>query len=132
MRKIDKKQAIQIAIAIAIVLMIGVFLYVKLKKNKNYPYRPTSQLDTTGIQAAKVAVVACNDDFPLKKGSCGERVQKLQYWLQNVQRESVGVHGIDGKFGKDTEAALQNIKNRKNVSQEVWNKWGLDTINLNN
>lgn len=47
---------------------------------------------------------AANDDFPLKKGSRGERVKKLQEFLNNMNNESLVVDGI---FGSKTEAAVK-------------------------
>ena len=47
---------------------------------------------------------AANDDFPLKKGSKGERVKKLQEFLNNNNNESLVVDGI---FGSKTEAAVK-------------------------
>ena len=45
-----------------------------------------------------------NDDFPLKKGSRGERVEKLQEFLNKTNNESLVVDGI---FGSKTEAAVK-------------------------
>ncbi len=45
-----------------------------------------------------------NDDFPLKKGSRGEGVTKLQEFLNNNSNESLVVDGI---FGSKTEAAVK-------------------------
>ena len=45
-----------------------------------------------------------NDDFPLKKGSRGERVKKLQEFLNKTNSESLVVDGI---FGSKTEAGVK-------------------------
>lgn len=47
---------------------------------------------------------AANDDFPLKKGSRGERVKKLQEFLNKTNNETLVVDGI---FGSKTEAAVK-------------------------
>tara|TARA_R110000803_G_scaffold16317_1_gene44737 strand:+ start:21390 stop:21779 length:390 start_codon:yes stop_codon:yes gene_type:complete len=47
---------------------------------------------------------AANEDFPLKKGSKGERVKKLQDFLNRENNESLAVDGI---FGSKTEAAVK-------------------------
>lgn len=50
-----------------------------------------------------------NDNFPLKKGSKGERVRQLQQGLQRLLGEKIlaSYTGVDGDFGSGTESALK-------------------------
>ena len=76
--------------------------------------------------------VPANDSFPLKKGSKGENVKKLQRWLRvrlnaisnDTTREMTtrdyaqGLYGnmdIDGIFGQNTEDGLYFLLNERNI-----------------
>ena len=53
-----------------------------------------------------------NDDFPLKKGSCGARVKNVQIWLDVPPT---------GKFGSETLTALKKKYNRKQITEAEYN-----------
>ena len=49
--------------------------------------------------------IGCNDNFPIKPGSCGERVKLIQQYLNKKSRARADFDKIiaeDGKFGKNT------------------------------
>ena len=47
-----------------------------------------------------------NDKFPLKKGSNGNNVRRLQTALLKLNPSALPKYGVDGDFGNETEAAL--------------------------
>ena len=54
-----------------------------------------------------------NDDFPLQKGSVGERVEELQRLLQirgylSPENEEEGTLGVDGVWGEETDQAVKD------------------------
>ena len=92
-----------------ILAIIGYFLFRKSDKQIE---------ETISTPEKEIDWLANNDNFPLKYGSYGERVKTVQNWLiKNGQSLSFGA---DGKFGKETETALLNFKNRNNISESYW------------
>lgn len=55
--------------------------------------------------------LACNDNFPLKKGSCGNRVYNIQIMLDVP---------ATGNFDKDTQTALFEETGVKQVSESMY------------
>ena len=71
----------------------------------------------------KVIAAVRNDEFPLRKGSKGERVKQLQAALINSYGKSIlPKFGADGDFGTETEAALSKISKPTVVNEEEFNK----------
>jgi hypothetical protein len=110
----------KIAIAIGGLTLIGVggyFIYKKFFGKKPMEILPTtlfpisSSTTTTSTTStnntSSSSNVGCEGNFqgtgfPLKKGSCGFRVLKLQRFLGLTE---------DGKFGDETERALKSRQN---------------------
>jgi hypothetical protein len=73
------------------------------------------------------------DDFPLKQGSSGARVTRLQQALERI----IGVAamksngGVDGKFGKGTATALQSAGYPVVIDEPTYNKIVGSTPNSN-
>lgn len=65
-----------------------------------------------------------NDGFPLKKGSKGERVKKLQLALKNILGDATMAKytAIDGIFGKGTIAALKAASLPVIIDEPTFNK----------
>lgn len=51
--------------------------------------------------------VPTSSDFPLKKGSKGSNVIRLQTALTKLNASALPRYGVDGDFGSETEAALK-------------------------
>lgn len=68
------------------------------------------------------ALATRSDNFPLKRGSKGERVTQLQQALANmIGKEAMNANGgIDGKFGSGTENALKIAGYSSAVSENVF------------
>ena len=67
------------------------------------------------LQASKeVSQEEGNDGFPLKIGSQGKRVEKLQIFLQSRKGARFPKFGIDGNFGQET---LDNVVKHLGVSE---------------
>ncbi|MEY4051011.1 MAG: hypothetical protein RL262_1845 [Bacteroidota bacterium] len=64
-------------------------------------------------------------DFPIKKGSKGEKVREIQTLLIGIDPNSLPKYGIDGLFGSETEASLFKYLNKKSVDNQD------DITNLN-
>lgn len=63
-----------------------------------------------------------NDDFPLKKGSKGEKVKAYQEYLIKKHGKSIlPKYGADGDFGSEMVAALEKLKLPTEISQTAFN-----------
>ena len=74
---------------------------------------------TSGADGAAAPVV-----FPLKKGSSGPEVAKLQTWLNKKAAYYMILTplNVDGIFGPKTEGMCLTITNSKEVSEDFYNK----------
>lgn len=57
-------------------------------------------------------------DFPIKKGSKGDKVREVQTILVGIDANALPKYGIDGDFGSETEAALFKYLNKKSVDSQ--------------
>jgi hypothetical protein len=59
-----------------------------------------------------------NDNFPLKKGSYGSNVRRLQNALLKLNSSALPRYGADSDFGSETEAALVAQTGKSTITQE--------------
>ena len=93
--------------------------YWKNKKKANQEEDTSSLTETTSTTTA----ASRNDDFPLKRGSKGNRVTLLQNAL--VKKYGAGIlpkYGVDGMFGKEVEAALVKAKMPTTINEANYSK----------
>jgi peptidoglycan hydrolase-like protein with peptidoglycan-binding domain len=105
------------------------FWFFFIRKNTDEKTKNTESADTNTepLIDAPFDWSSANDAFPLKLGSMGDKVKRIQTWLTNVAGAKLK-NGIDGKFGTETESALVAFKQRDNVSQDYWEKLGLSKL----
>ncbi len=53
--------------------------------------------------------------YPLKRGSTGRLVSSVQQWILKIDPTLLPKYGADGKFGAETETALQNLIGKKTI-----------------
>lgn len=53
--------------------------------------------------------------YPIKKGSSGRLVSSVQQWILKIDPTLLPKFGADGKFGSETEAALEKLIGKKTV-----------------
>ncbi|MBL6444685.1 hypothetical protein JMN32_00085 [Fulvivirga sp. 29W222] len=63
------------------------------------------------------------DGFPLRLGSEGKRVERLQVWLM---RNFGGVGTVNGKFDKTTEERLLRYLKTRELNEETYNKYRME------
>jgi hypothetical protein len=104
--KIKTGQAILIGLPIA----IGLYLIVREVTKK-----PKTKKQEDDVINDDVIIVdggsgsgsgSRNDSFPLKKGSKGNNVRRLQTALKKINPSALPRYGVDGDFGNETEAEL--------------------------
>ena len=59
-----------------------------------------------------------SQDFPIKKGSKGDKVKEIQQILVSIDENALPKYGIDGDFGSETESALFKYLNKKSVDKQ--------------
>ena len=122
MMKLSKKQIIGgLSMGMAI---LGVWLIFR-KKNKDEltqyePVNPNSGGSGSSSSGGYVPppVSTKNDNFPLKKGSRGERVKELQRILLKYNPNALPNYGVDGDFGSETENALFQKTGKKTIDSQ--------------
>lgn len=88
------------------------------KKKANQEEDTSSFSDSPSVNTAPVK----NDNFPLKRGSKGNRVTQLQNAL--VKKFGANIlpkYGVDGMFGQEVEAALVRAKMPTSVTEAIYN-----------
>lgn len=102
--KIKTGQAILIGLPIA----LGVYLIIRqFRKPEKKPQETPVISGGNDLGGGGSNVGSRNDNFPLKKGSKGNNVTRLQNALIKLNPSSLPKYGVDGDFGNETEAALQ-------------------------
>jgi hypothetical protein len=143
-KKQKKKKIIVTTLAVGATGILGYFGWQYLKKKKqaksndidslinkiNEPIitepilststkpKTTTKKTTTYIPT----VVERNDDFPLKKGSKGETVKKLQEALiTKYGKQTLPRYGVDGDFGSETTNALIKLGLPTTINESTFN-----------
>lgn len=115
----NKPAKIIIGIVITIILIaVGYFLYKKFAKPVPVP---ESDIDTQGKK-----ISWSDDEFPIKKGSSGNRVKQLQAGLNILNNENLA---LDGKFGDKTLAALNEHYKVTQLSEAAYNTYIKPNLN---
>lgn len=141
-RKAKKKKIIITTLAVGATGIIGYFgwQYFKMKKaakhddldsiiaNMNQPIvttpvlpvvRPKTKTKTT---YSSTATAERNDDFPLKKGSKGENVRRLQDALIiKYGKQTLPKYGADGDFGSELVSALKKLGLPATINESTLN-----------
>jgi len=70
----------------------------------------------------------CNDNFPVKMGSCGQKVAELQSYI--VSKEGRSVIKVDGKFGCITLGYAEKYFPGRNLQRDGLTASDFNTINI--
>ncbi len=92
--------------------------YWRNKKKAKQEEDSTSATDVMNTNTNTSAPSIKNDEFPLKRGSKGNRVTLLQNAL--VKKYGANIlpkYGVDGMFGKEVEAALVRAKMPTSINE---------------
>jgi peptidoglycan hydrolase-like protein with peptidoglycan-binding domain len=140
-KPMTKKQALMLGAGI-LAAGGGIYLVVNEMKKRREQYNAVSPMSseevfmpvnvsTPGINPGKTSLPGRNipspvisDNFPLRSGSQGERVRKLQSALETILGTTAfkKFTAIDGKFGKGTIAALKAAKLSTVIDEPTFNK----------
>jgi hypothetical protein len=142
-KKQKKKKIIVTTLAVGATGILGYFGWQYLKKKKqakkddidslikniDKPIVLSNDTTTTVKPKAKTTntvykptVQELSDDFPLKKGSKGETVRKLQDALiAKYGKQTLPKYGADGDFGSETTNALIKLGLPTTITQSTFN-----------
>lgn len=95
-------QKILIGLPIAVGLYLIVRQFTKKPKKQENNVTPIEPIFTGGGSSS----TSSDSSFPLKKGSKGYNVTRLQTALKKLNASALPRYGVDGDFGNETEAAL--------------------------
>jgi len=114
-------------IIVILILLAAVGIWYWLKKKKESTSAP-SVVPQSNLNPAPAPVSV----FPLQKGSVGKEVRQLQTWLYKQNGGSItkllGPEGIDGKFGPNTESALNKTLGVISVDEVTFKAKGINQI----
>lgn len=98
------------AILIGLPIVVGVILIIRHFRKPTSPQIPQIPEviggGETGGGSGSGGSLSRNDNFPLKKGSYGNNVRRLQTALLKNNPSALPKYGVDGDFGNETEAEL--------------------------
>ncbi len=108
---------------IVVVLLLAVALGLALFSDKLFGKTRTSAGASGGTGGAGNAEPV--SVFPLKKGSQGEEVRKLQHYLNSCLAYYLVLTPLDedGIFGAKTEGMCVTITGSREISQEFYNQY---------
>lgn len=119
-----KKNIMIFSVLVAISLIAGGIYYFGIKrKTLKSLFKKRGEVEDEDIKKAEQGVPVVSkfckrgDDFPIRHGSCGDRVRQLQIVLNKNYNEKLD---MDGKYGDDSEDAYKKHFKTKNVSQQKW------------
>lgn len=129
-----QKNTLKTVLIVGILVVLAVILARWLMKNKNTANGDTSDEQTSGGNSQTAS-------FPLRRGSRGTQVTRLQRWLNSntsgliydasdgliyvSQHNSVGV---DGQFGAETERELKAATGMTEVSKDYYTKTFMNSL----
>jgi hypothetical protein len=121
-----KKNSLQSAIPY-IVVAAGIYLFWKYQRDEKKK-KESLGIEETGTGTGTSTGTTTNTTtmlkgivvgrFPLKKGSKGELVTRLQTALLKIDSKSLPKYGADGDYGTETENAVLKVINSKTVDSE--------------
>ena len=92
-------------------IAVGGYLVIKNLLGKSASSSAVSNTPTLPTQIT-------SQDFPIKKGSKGDKVKEIQQILVSIDANALPKYGVDGIFGVETEASLFKYLNKKSVDKQ--------------
>ncbi len=135
-KKRNFKKAILIGLGVAATAVGGFFGWKALTKKKDEPsldleeetlspqtsFTPTKTSSQSSSSFTPPPPPVKRDDFPLKKGSKGERVKTFQLALISKHGKTIlPKYGADGDFGSEVQAALIKLGLPTTVDENTFN-----------
>ena len=124
----------KILIIVGIILTISIISYFVFKKpkqdgiveNPDKKIEEDKEVDNTTLNSKEplpdtLDFTNCpKDDFPLKIGSCGARVEQAQKWLLREKGAKFEKYGIDGKWGYEMQDIVYRLIQHDSISEDYF------------
>lgn len=111
-----------------ITAILGVYYIVKYFNSRKIPSANQdneNKKPSDGISIEQL-IPSAKDNFPLKKGSKGERVGQLQSLLLKIDKNLLPKFGADKDFGSETESAVVKVLGKNTIDSQL----DLDRLNV--
>jgi len=129
----NKGNAVLIGVSILLVGAAGFFIIKGIMSNKNRGNDPKGGLKPTGgstindglnidnsaTSGGVTATNVSNLSFPIKKGSKSEDIKAVQQLIMQYDKRLLPVYKDDGKWGIETQTALQKIIKKSSVDSQA-------------
>lgn len=87
----------------------GVYFIFRKRNDADQPFDAGGQPVDGGLG------LVMSESYPVKRGSKGEMVRKIQQLILAINPKALPKYGADGDFGSETEQALQVILKKKSI-----------------
>lgn len=118
----DAKEKKYWIIGILLFIAIVVFVIWRKKNQEQQKAQDVSSNEAEPVKITEDKKVVPVSTFPLKMGSRGPEVFKLQAWMLRNEGSRAKVDGI---WGKETEEAVKKYLKVNSISQEKYKSMGL-------
>jgi hypothetical protein len=123
----NKSNGILIGVSILLVGVAGFFIVKSIMGNKNRPEdkkkgdddkKGSSSVDNSTTNIPTTSDVS-NLSFPIKKGSKSDDIKVVQQLIMQYDKRLLPVYKDDGKWGIETQTALQKIIKKSSVDSQA-------------
>jgi hypothetical protein len=111
----EKKKVVIVGSVVLGTIALGFLIYKIINRRK------TKEASEEFKPDVETKVLTTNDSFPLKKGSKGNNVVKLQSYLNTKIKAPMGLLKTDGIFGSGTESVLKTITGKTVITEAEFN-----------
>lgn len=95
----------------------GIYFIAKyFKQQKGEVAQPQSP---EPVSPSRPTQTAPRVGFPLKRGSRGSKVTEVQQIIKKLDATLLPKFGIDGDFGRETEAAVEKLLGKKTIDSQA-------------
>jgi peptidoglycan hydrolase-like protein with peptidoglycan-binding domain len=116
-----KSKIFWVALFIIIALVVIAIVIIRRRKKLQESLEAAVTSNST-VTAAKTTTIYNSpvSSWPLKLGSKGYEVTRLQAYLNYIGASKNVNLSVDGFFGAQTQEALQNVLNASSISQDFY------------
>lgn len=123
----NKGNGLLIGVSILLVGVAGFFIIKAIMGNKNRPEdknkedeakKASSSVDNSTTNIPTISDVS-NLSFPIKKGSKSDDIKVVQQLIMQYDKRLLPVYKDDGKWGIETQTALQKIIKKSSVDSQA-------------
>ena len=119
----NKGNGVLIGVSILLVGIAGFFIVRAIMGNKNKPKENDGQKGSNSVDNSTTNIPTTSDisnlSFPIKKGSKSDDIKVVQQLIMQYDKRLLPVYKDDGKWGLETQTALQKIIKKTSVDSQA-------------